>query len=177
MVSSMTWRKYGSRWPTSGCANARVTRGSTLDGPGPNSSRMGASPRRAASPVAGAEDSLAHMPNFNPAGVPPHISRRAFAERLALAAAAPYVTLDVSAPTQSSVPPSLPTQQPEPSPLARALAESIRLRYGDRLSADDLKAITEGIEARLQGVERLYRIALTNGDEPDFVFSVYRGAD
>ena len=105
------------------------------------------------------------------------ITRREFAERLALAAAAPYVTLDVSAPTQSSVPPSLPTQQPEPSPLARALAESIRLRYGDRLSADDLKAITQGIEARLQGVERLYRIALTNADEPDFVFSVYRGAD
>ena len=61
------------------------------------------------------------------------ISRREFAERLALAAAASY--------------------------------------------ADDLKAITQGIEARLQGVERLYRVALTNGDEPDFVFSVYRGAE
>ena len=45
------------------------------------------------------------------------------------------------------------------------------------LSADDLKAITQGIDARLQGVERLYRVALTNGDEPDFVFSVYRGAE
>src|SRR5258708_18963422 len=41
------------------------------------------------SPVAGAEDTLARMPNFNSTGVPPHISRRAFAERLALAAAAP----------------------------------------------------------------------------------------
>src|SRR2546430_6845892 len=39
------------------------------------------------------------------------ITRREFAERLALAAAAPYVTLDVSAPTQSSVPPSLPTDR------------------------------------------------------------------
>jgi len=105
------------------------------------------------------------------------ITRREFAERLALAAAAPYVALDVPARPASSSTPSVPPQQTEPSPLARALAESIRLRYGDRLSADDLKAITQGIEARLQGVERLYRVALTNGDEPDFVFSVYRGAD
>jgi len=109
--------------------------------------------------------------------VPDPISRREFAERLALAAAAPYVALDVPARSPSAVPPPLPTQQPEPSPLARALAEAIRLRYGDRLSGDDLKTITQGIEARLQGVERLYRVALTNGDEPDFVFSVYRGAD
>ena len=108
--------------------------------------------------------------------MPDPISRREFAERLALAAAAPYLALD--APQPPPRPPIVPpTQLPEPSPLARALAESIRLRYGDRLSADDLKAITQGIEARLQGVERLYRIALTNGDEPDFVFSAYRGAD
>ena len=107
--------------------------------------------------------------------MPDPISRREFAERLALAAAAPYVALDAPQPRPRPAVP--PTQLPEPSPLARALAESIRLRYGDRLSADDLKAITQGIEARLQGVERLYRVALTNGDEPDFVFSVYRGAE
>jgi hypothetical protein len=113
--------------------------------------------------------------------MPEAISRREFAERLALAAAAPYVALDVasSAATPGSTRPAaaraaLPAFQAEPSPLARALAEAIRLRYGDRLSADDLKAITQGIEFRLQGVERLYRVALSNADEPDFVFSVYR---
>src|SRR6266571_897998 len=97
--------------------------------------------------------------------MPEGLSRRAFAERLALAAAAPFVLLDVRLPMAAGA----------PSPLAQALAESIRLRYGDRLSADDVKTITQSIESRLQGVERLYRVALTNADEPDFVFSVYRG--
>src|SRR5207253_1828971 len=63
------------------------------------------------------------------------ITRREFAERLALAAAAPYVAMDVPARPASSSTPSVPPQQTEPSALARALAESIRLRYGDRLSA------------------------------------------
>ena len=66
-------------------------------------------------------------------------------------------------------------QANEPSALAKALAEGIRLRYGDRLSADDLAVITRGIDGRLRGVDRLYQVALTNGDEPDFVFRAYRG--
>jgi len=70
-----------------------------------------------------------------------------------------------------------PQASPEPSALAKALGEGIRLRYGDRLTADDLKTITQGIENRLQGLERLYRVSLANNDEPDFVFSVYRGAE
>lgn len=111
--------------------------------------------------------------------MPDPISRRAFAEQLALAAAAPFVAeglgtrvwgFGTALPSPEPQAPS-----PEPSPLARALAESIRLRYGDRLGPDDMKTITQGIEARLQGLERLYRVALANSDEPDFVFSVYRG--
>jgi len=122
------------------------------------------------------------MPNFNPTGVPPHISRRAFAERIALAAAAPLLLGDI--PRLSAVPPLLieergsggeVQQATEPSALAKALAEGIRLRYGDRLSADDLATITRGIDGRLRGVDRLYQVALTNGDEPDFVFRAYRG--
>ena len=110
------------------------------------------------------------------------ISRRDFAERLALAAAAPFVVLDLplSAAPAAALPPPGATplaEQAEPSPLAKALAEAIRLRYGDRLSGDDVKTITAGIESRLQGLERLSRVALTNADEPDFVFSVYRGPE
>ena len=107
-----------------------------------------------------------------------HLSRRAFAERLALAAAAPFIALDLPSPG-AIAPPAVPPapQQPEPSPLARTLAEAIRLRYGDRLSAEDLKTITAGIESRLQGLERLSRVPLTNADEPDFVFSVYRAPE
>lgn len=108
------------------------------------------------------------------------LSRRAFAERLALAAAAPFIALDLPLElrTPEPTPPRPPSaQQPEPSPLAKTLAEAIRLRYGDRLTSDDLKTITAGIEQRLQGLDRLARVALTNADEPDFVFSAYRGPE
>lgn len=106
------------------------------------------------------------------------LTRRAFAERLALAAAAPFVLEDLrDLRLAPSPPPQQPQQETAPSPLAQALAESIRLRYGDRLSADDLKTITQSIDARLRNVERLYKPALTNADEPDFVYAVYRGED
>jgi hypothetical protein len=98
------------------------------------------------------------------------ISRREFAERLALVAAAPWFVDDVK-PLQVS------QQAQEPSALAKALAEGVRLRYPDRFSADDLTAITRSIDNRLRQIERLYQTPLTNGDEPDFVYSVYRGAD
>jgi hypothetical protein len=97
------------------------------------------------------------------------ISRRAFAEQLALIAAAPWFVEDVEPASQQ--------QAQEPSALAKALAESVRLRYPDRFSADDLTAITRSIDSRLRAIERLYQTALTNADEPDFVYSVYRGAD
>lgn len=99
------------------------------------------------------------------------ISRRAFAEQLALAVAAPYF-LEDSPPAQQPQ-----QQQQEPSALAKALAETVRLRYPDRFSAEDLTAITRGIDNRLRQIERLYQTQLTNADEPDFVYSVYRGAD
>jgi hypothetical protein len=114
------------------------------------------------------------MPNFNSTGVPPHISRRAFAERLALAAAAPLLLGEFS-PLAAEPAPQAPQQLTEPSALAKTLAEAIRLRYGDRLSADDLATITRNIDGRLRGVDRLYQVALANGDEPDFVFRAYRG--
>jgi hypothetical protein len=101
------------------------------------------------------------------------ISRRAFAEQLALAVAAPWFVEDLPAPAPK--PQAL--QQQEPSALAKALAETMRLRYPDRFSADDLTAITRSIDNRLRQIERLYQTTLTNADEPDFVYSVYRGAD
>jgi len=97
------------------------------------------------------------------------ISRRAFAEQLALMAAAPWFLEDAVPASQQ--------QAQEPSALAKALAESVRLRYPDRFSADDLTAITRSIDSRLRAIERLYQTVLTNADEPDFVYSVYRGAD
>ncbi len=97
------------------------------------------------------------------------ISRRAFAERLALAAAVPWLLGDLS-PTQAP-------QTQEPSALAKALAEGVRLRYPDRFTPEDLATITRSIDGRLRAVERLYQTTLTNADEPDFVYAVYRGED
>ena len=95
-----------------------------------------------------------------------------------MAAAAPFVLGDLPELTSPDATPAALTQAqqaPEPSALAKALAEGIRLRYGDRLTADDLRTITRAIDGRLRGAERLYQAALTNADEPDFVFRVYRG--
>ncbi|HWC74448.1 MAG TPA: hypothetical protein VG454_10975 [Gemmatimonadales bacterium] len=104
------------------------------------------------------------------------MTRRAFAEQLALAVAAPYFLDDIPSPPLHPQQPQQ-QQQQEPSALAKALAQTISLRYPDRLSADDLTTITRGIDNRLRQIERLYQTALTNADEPDFVYSVYRGAD
>ena len=104
------------------------------------------------------------------------ISRRAFAEQLALAAAAPWFLEDLGS-ARPQPPSPVPQVQQEPSALAKALAETVRLRYPDRFTADDLAAITRSVDGRLRAIERLYQTALTNGDEPDFVYSVYRGAD
>lgn len=101
------------------------------------------------------------------------ITRRGFAEQLALAVAAPWFLEGLPEPLL----PNPPSQQQEPSALAKALAETIRLRYPDRFSADDLAAITRSIDNRLRQIERLSQTSLTNADEPDFVYSVYRGAD
>lgn len=104
------------------------------------------------------------------------LSRRAFAEQLALLAAAPWFVEDV----RPALPPAQPppqAQAQEPSALAKALTQTISLRYPERFSADDLAAITRSIDNRLRQIERLYQTQITNADEPDFVYSVYRGAD
>jgi hypothetical protein len=106
------------------------------------------------------------------------ISRRAFAEQLALSVAAPWFLEDLPLSQNGrGGPGERAPQQPEPSALAKALAETIRLRYPDRFSAEELATITRSIDGRLRAVERLYQTALTNADEPDFVYAVYRGAD
>jgi hypothetical protein len=101
------------------------------------------------------------------------ISRREFAEQLALLAAAPWFLEDLKAPD----PRQQQQQTQEPSALAKALAQTMNLRYPNRFSPDDLTAITRGIDSRLRAIERLSQTPLTNADEPDFVYSVYRGAD
>jgi hypothetical protein len=106
------------------------------------------------------------------------ISRRAFAESLALAALAPMLGAHL-APTRwpPAAAPALPpagTLAHEPGALAKALAGVIRAQYGDRLSEADLAVVTRQIESGLERAEKVRTPALANGDEPDFVFSAVR---
>ena len=99
------------------------------------------------------------------------MNRREFAEALALSALAPM--LGTGWPT-----PGLPSSRAaaeNPGALAKALAGAIRVQYGDRLSAADLAVVTRQIEASLERAAKVRKVPLSNGDEPDFVFSALRG--
>ncbi|MGH7508468.1 MAG: hypothetical protein ACREMZ_03230 [Gemmatimonadales bacterium] len=100
------------------------------------------------------------------------LSRRSFAESLAIAAVAPLVGVSpesIRLPGWSRAVSESATG--DPAALAKALAEVIRRQYGSRLSAHDLAIITGQIQAGLERVDQLRRVPLANGDEPDFVFS------
>jgi phage terminase large subunit-like protein len=103
------------------------------------------------------------------------LSRRAFAESLAVAVLAPMVGVS---PETVRIPPWDARAQSgtaaNPGALARALTQAIRAQYGSRLSAKDLATIATQIQSGLERIDRLRKVPLTNGDEPDFVFSAAR---
>lgn len=109
------------------------------------------------------------------------LNRREFAEAMTLAALAPLLGASAG-PIRWPSPPAVgtPAGGPgayDPSELARALAGAIRAQYGHRLSESDLHVVTRQIEAGLERAEKVRRVALGNGDEPDFVFSAVRADD
>ncbi len=105
----------------------------------------------------------------------PNLDRREFAEVLALAALAPALGLDSTVLRRVSIAPiAASVESAEPGGLAKALAGVIRAQYGERLSEADLTTITQQIAAGLERAEKIRKVALTNGDEPDFVFSAAR---
>ena len=104
-------------------------------------------------------------------------SRRAFARTLAAVAAAPAL-LPASAlgqaATPAAAPPPVPTPVPTPeapSSVAEALTEVVRIRWGKHLNGDQLGDIAKALDGRLKGAEAMKKVALTNADEPDVVFS------
>ena len=104
------------------------------------------------------------------------LTRRAFAESLAMAALAPVLGVTPgSIPVLDWSPPADSVHAPAGA-LAKALAGAIRAQYGSRLSAKALTTITDQIQSGLERVERLKKVPLANGDEPDFVFSVPQSA-
>ena len=106
------------------------------------------------------------------------LSRREFAEALALAALVPMLGtrgIPIRWPhALSTAAPGGELAAYEPSALAKALAGVIRAQYGDRLSEADLATVTRQIETGLERADKIRKAALANGDEPDFVFSAFR---
>jgi hypothetical protein len=100
------------------------------------------------------------------------MSRREFAEVLAIVGLAPLLGEGNGLPGLSALGPG--ARLDDPSALAQALAAAIRAQYDDRLSEADLAVITRQIQASLERAAKVRKVPLANGDEPDFVFSAVR---
>jgi hypothetical protein len=106
-------------------------------------------------------------------------SRRDFAIRLATAATAATAAAAAlvpagagGAPPASPSPTPTPTPAPDvPSPLAEALAAAARIRFPGALSEDELQRVARSIENAVKNGERMRKVALTDADEPELVFS------
>ena len=114
------------------------------------------------------------------AGASKRTSRRQFAQTIAAAlVAAPIVSTTLIAQTppatskQAPAPPNpqpTPAPQTPPSPVAEAYAEVARLRFGEKLTPDELTRLKRDIEGNVRTAERLRTFKLKNADEPDFIF-------
>jgi hypothetical protein len=107
------------------------------------------------------------------------LNRREFAEALALAALAPVLGAGAGPlrwdPTvAASLADAAGAGGYEPASLAEALSGVIRAQFGARLSEADLATVTRQIEASLGRAEKIRKVPLANGDEPDVVFSALR---
>lgn len=86
-----------------------------------------------------------------------------------------------------SVPPApvlpAPTTSPTPAdadanaPLADAMTQLVRHRYGAHLSDEQLARVHDDIRDGLRASDRLRAILLPNATEPDVLFAVHRGGD
>lgn len=75
------------------------------------------------------------------------------------------------APPNPQPSPSPQRTPPPPSPLAEAYGEVARLRFGDKISTDELARVKRSINGKLRAADSLRNFKLQNSDEPDFVFS------
>jgi len=102
------------------------------------------------------------------------LSRRSFAESLALAAMAPLLGVPPQSIRLTRWSSEAKFADAPPGPLTKALVQAIRAQYRSRLSAKDLETIGRQIQTGLERVEQLRKVSLLNGDEPEFVFTAAR---
>lgn len=100
------------------------------------------------------------------------MSRREFAEAITLVGLAPLLGEGTGFTNLTALEPG--AHLDDPTSLARALAGAIRAQYDDRLSEADLGVITRQIQASLERAAKVRKVPVTNGDEPDFLFSPIR---
>jgi hypothetical protein len=106
-------------------------------------------------------------------------SRRQFAKSIATTlVAAPLAASLVKAqtPTKPKEATAPPTPQPspmpqKPTPLAEAYAEVARIRFGEKLTPEQLEQIKKDLDGNTRNADRLRAVKLKNADEPDFIFS------
>ena len=98
--------------------------------------------------------------------------RRTFLASLAAAPLLPAALAQV-APNPPNPPSPSPAASPSdpPGPVALALAEAARHRFGAHLEAGDQAEIAKAIQANLQAADRLRAVPLGNADEPVTTFA------
>lgn len=103
-------------------------------------------------------------------------ARRGFLKSLAVA---PLLPAAAQAPPAMPTPPApdpMPTPSPSaspggPGPMAWALTEAVRHRFGAELTAEELAEVAKGIDGNLQAASRLReRLRQGNADEPVTLF-------
>ena len=117
------------------------------------------------------------------------LTRREFAKAAVAAAVAPALAACATvAPETAPAPAADPTLAPapaaapaagasaqEPAPLARALAEAVRVQYGDRMTEAEMAKVQRTISGVLSTAERVRRFPLPIATEPTFVYRVPGG--
>lgn len=123
------------------------------------------------------------------ANEPNELTRRDFAKAAVAAAVAPALAACATAAPETSPAPGVPAPglaapgatpaaapgRQEPTPLARALAEAIRVQYGDRMTDEEMAKVQRGISGVLSTAERLRRFPLPISTEPTFAYRVPGG--
>lgn len=106
-------------------------------------------------------------------------SRRQFAKSIAATiVAAPLAASFVKGqtPTKPKEATAPPNPQPAPPPqkpstLAEAYAEVARVRFGEKLTPEQMEQIKKDLDGKARNADRLRAVKMKNADEPDFIFS------